>query len=528
MPLIPGGVGFNVGVGGAAAFGGVALIHAPDAAQSLALYLFAPLVEQHEALDWELRATERAAAVAGVADTHAVRDIYADNAETSGLRISLLEPSGAAGNAWSFHRGVNAGNLRFERVADLRVVRLAGEIFNNATTFGQLLAAANAADFISAAYFGGAVDATTVISSAILIPGDGGNFHGGVDGSPAVLEEAISATVDAENEAVVLHIRATDTAGDIKAVVDAVEGLGSDYRGIVAGAVASRVLPWTEDFTLVTVVGGPEGPAGMLTAASRQEVEAARDAARLAAMGAEASAVSAGNARDEAGVDANTARLAKEAAANSSVTAEGYRDGAQVSGVQATAQATLAGTHAGEADADRIAAEAARVAAEAARDQAQAQSGFTDALTNAVTDNVETGITADVSDAGKLDLVVTGTSPVLTHQRYAALTLAHVTVAADFVDADNSASSDSDDIQLPIFAENRFLTFTHRDDLPDPVFIGVKNGQNQIGGFIKLAARLGVPPGADAVQQAQWQHVDGNGEPEVVYPVLSGTVWTIR
>ena len=515
------------GVGGSS-FGGAAPIYAPDAAQSLVAYLFSPIVEEHEVLDWELRASERAAATAAVADTPATRDIYADNAETSGLRISLLEPSGAAGNAWSISRGINSGAIRFESVADLQRIRLAGELFNNVTTFGQILAAVNAVTFISAVYFGGANDATTIVSSGVLIPGGGGNFLGGVDGTPAVAEEAISATADAANRAILLRIRDTDTVGDIKPIIDSVDGLGAEYQGgIVDAAVASRALPWTEPFTLITVVGGPEGPRGlegMLTAADQQAVNAARDAAQASATAAAASAVDADSSETNAETAQATAvaagvasGVARDLAVDARDEAGNARNAAQGSQVQAGQSAT--------------AAEASRLAAEAARDAAQAQSGFTAALTNAVTGNVETGIDATVDGNGKLNLVVTasgGVTPALTHNRYAALTLAHETVAADFVDPDNSASSNSEDVQLPIFTENRFLTFTHQDNLPDPVFIGVKNGQNQIGGFIKLADRLGIPPGASAVQQAQWQHVDGNGEPEVVYPVLSGTVWTIR
>ena len=528
--------------GGDSAFGGSAPIHAPDAAQSLLVYLFSPIVEEHEVLDWELRASERTAAVAGVADTPAVRDIYANNAETAGLRISLLDPSGAAGNAWSFVRGVNAGALRFERVADLQIVRLAGEIFNNATTFGQILAAVNAVDFVSAEYFGGTVDATTVISSAILIPGAGGNFHGGVDGTPAVPEEAISATADAENRAILLRIRTTDTVGDIKPVVDAVEGLGSEYQGgIVDAAIASRALPWAEPFSLVTVVGGPPGPQGTLSAASRQEVEAARDAARAARDAAlvsqqasEAARDTAVNARDEAGVDANTARLAKEAAADSSVAAEGFRDGAGERRDAAIASAMASADSAAAADADRIAAEAAQAAAEAARDAAQATAGFTAALTDAVTGNEETGIDVTVDANGKLNFVVTGggAPPVVAHARYLALTTVDISTlgdaarAAAFVDDDYGASSDTEDITIPVFGENRYLTFTRRADLAAPTFIGVKNGQNQIGGFIQLAAALNVELGGAA--QALWQHVDPNGEAEVVFPILSGEIWTIR
>ena len=62
-----GSAAFGVeGDGGSAAFGGVAPIYAPSAALSLAVYLFSPLVEDHEVLDWELRATERDAAIPAV------------------------------------------------------------------------------------------------------------------------------------------------------------------------------------------------------------------------------------------------------------------------------------------------------------------------------------------------------------------------------------------------------------------------------------------------------------------------------
>ena len=81
MPGFTQGTG---GDGGSAAFGGLAPIWAPDADQSLAVYLFSPIVDDNEVLDWELRASERTAAVAGVADTPATRLLYADAAETSG------------------------------------------------------------------------------------------------------------------------------------------------------------------------------------------------------------------------------------------------------------------------------------------------------------------------------------------------------------------------------------------------------------------------------------------------------------
>ena len=96
------------GAGGSAAFGGVAPVHAPDAAQSLAVYLFSPIVEDHEVLDWELRATERDAAVPAVPAVPAVSatyDAYSDVAGTLGVRLTLLDPTGAAGKRMDIRTG---------------------------------------------------------------------------------------------------------------------------------------------------------------------------------------------------------------------------------------------------------------------------------------------------------------------------------------------------------------------------------------------------------------------------------------
>ena len=142
------------------------------------------------------------------------------------------------------------------------------------------MAAVTASPDVEAVYFGGTTDATTVISGNILIIGGGGNFHNGVDGTPAQPEEAVNVTIDEANRIVQLRIMTTDTLGAVKAVVDAVDGLGSEYfGGRGATDLAGRVLPWTEQFTLVTVVGGPAGPPGSLSAADRQTITDARDQA---------------------------------------------------------------------------------------------------------------------------------------------------------------------------------------------------------------------------------------------------------
>ena len=259
----------------------------------------------------------------------------------------------------------------------------------------------------------------------------------------------------------------------------------------------------------------PEVDMGAVVPAWSEPVEATAEVARLAANAAQAAEVAAEAAQTGA---VAARRLAEDARDE----AGAARNAAQGSQVQSGQSADAAGVSA-------IAAMAARDGAEAARDSAVAHAGVGTALADAVVDNVEEGI--DVTyENGKLNFRVTGggVAPVSDHTRYAALTLAQDAVAADFVDADYSASSETEDILLPNFNENRYLTFTRRADLPDPTFIGVKNGQNQIGGFIKLALRVDLPPGAGAVEQALWQHVDSNGEPEIVFSVLSSTIWTIR
>ena len=295
----------------------------------------------------------------------------------------------------------------------------------------------------------------------------------------------------------------------------------------------------------------------MLTAAARQEVEDARDAwAQTAAAEAAASATAADSsetdaetaqasseaARDTAAVEAAASGVARDAAVAAQTLAQtartlaidardeagAARNDAQGSQIQAGQSATAA---AGSA----AAAAAARAGAEAARDAAQAQTGFTAALTEAVTGNEETGIDVTVDGDGKLNFVVTGgggTPPVTAHTRYLALTTAGISTlndadrAAAFLDDDYGASSDTEDITIPTFTGNRYLTFTRQADLPAPTFIGVKNGQNQIGGFIPLNANLNVELGGAA--QTLWEHVDPDGEAEVVFPVLSGEIWTVR
>ena len=140
-----------------------------------------------------------------------------------------------------------------------------------------------------------------------------------------------------------------------------------------------------------------------------------------------------------------------------------------------------------------------------------------------------TGIAIDRSTPNEITISSTtqgggGTPPVVAHSRYVTVTPTDVVAAADFT-GDHGASSDDDDLILPTFTENSYLTFAYLESRAAPTFIGVKNGQNQIGGFLQLAAAYNVTIGE--TEYVLWQHVDGNGESEVVYPVLSGTEWRI-
>ena len=253
-------------------------------------------------------------------------------------------------------------------------------------------------------------------------------------------------------------------------------------------------------------VESPEENAEQGALAAQAAAEAARNAAGVARDGAVAAQTLAQDARDEAG---------------------SARNAAQSSQIQA-------GQSAAAASASASAAATARAGAEAARDAAQAQTGFTAALTEAVTGNEETGIDVTVDANGKMNFVVTGggTPPVTAHARYLALTTVDISTlgdadrAAAFLDETHGATSETEDITIPVFTENLYLSFTRQAGLAAPTFIGVKNGQNQIGGFIQLAANLNVDLGG--VAQALWQHVDPDGEAEVVFPILSGEIWTIR
>ena len=488
-------------------------------------------------------------AVPAGADTPAQRDIYANNAETAGMRIFLLDPPGAAGNAWTLVRGLNNGALRFESVADVQNIRLAGAIFNFNTTFGQIRQAAEAVAFVRTEYFGGTNDAS-LVDGNILIPGGGGLFHNGADGAPAVPAVPavpahdvpalvpISAFRGLGPEQNVFGVAATADQAAARALLDAyaADAANVDWLAAYNGNLTYLVqLRWDDGTTFLRRnVGGDDwetatdilqGPAG--EDANLAGSLAAQAAAEAAQAGAFASATAAAASEAAADIDRQTAQIASNASQGYAGEGVLSREAAAAFAVAAEDRRAAAAAAAVNAASSAVDAAAAQAAAEAARDQAQAIGGFTDALRAAVEDNTETGIDVTVDANGKLNFEVTGgggAPPVVAHSRYAALTLGANAVAADFTDPDYGANSDTEDIQLPVFAENRYLTFTRRGDLPDPTFIGVKNGQNQIGGFTKLAAR----PVVGGAEQALWEHTDGVGEAEQVFPVLSGTVWTIR
>ena len=245
-----------VEIGGTGAFGGVATLGAQAAKTSgLNVYLFSPIVEAHEALDWELKGITRLA-------TNATKDIYTNVAKTQGIRVTLSDPAGADGNAWRFVRGVATGTPVISRVVAGDEFRLDGTIPAGYLT-SALKALIDVLPQLSSVYFGGETGTTTLFDtlSTEQVFGDPlleeDHFTGGAD----ALDHSI--VVDDTNNEVILYTLATETLGEIATLIEAIDGLAYAYfGGADATTVAARPTPWTEDFDLLTIVSGPAGPAG--------------------------------------------------------------------------------------------------------------------------------------------------------------------------------------------------------------------------------------------------------------------------
>ena len=228
------------GEGGSAAFGGKAVLGATAAKDSgLNVYLFSPLVSTAEALAWDLLARDRDDAVAA---TPARKRIHTNAADSQGILVSLERAGveGVAGNLWQFRRGnVGGAALSIVVFANARVIELQGPTSATYTT-AELFALINAHADLSAVYFGGedgssteAPDFDDTVQNAVVPR----NFFGGVNAIPA---EALGILVDEDAQTVTYRAELTDTLGDVKAAIDAIDGLVSEYFGGADAATLRR------------------------------------------------------------------------------------------------------------------------------------------------------------------------------------------------------------------------------------------------------------------------------------------------
>ena len=338
-------------------------------------------------------------AVPAGADTPATYDLRTNTvAPFMGLRLSLLDPSGADGNAWTFNRGFALGALAFQHVEDIQVIRLVGGILNNVTTLGQIQAAVAAVPFISGAYFGGA-DATTPVNGNNPTFQSGASFIGGVDGAPGVPEIPehdvptlipVSAfiglgpvqnvfgdatTVDQAAARVLLDAYAADAANAAwLAAYNANLDFFVQLRWDDGNTLLRRNVANTNWEDATQVVTGPPGRDANAAAsqAARVGAEAARDAAQVA--------------RDESQAARDESRGARDASIVAQGASEGARDqsqAARVAGVTAQGASEQARDESqgardesqdarDESQTARDASRAARDESQAARDEAQA------------------------------------------------------------------------------------------------------------------------------------------------------------
>ena len=506
MPIILSGAGGRGGGRGSAAFGGVASFGAQTALTSgLMVYLFSPIVSDHEVIDWQLSASER------TLGQNPTKDIWTNSAQTQGIRVTLTNPSGATGNGRRFYQisSDQSGVLRIEYSNQQYSVR--GPVPSGYTA-AQFKALIDAHGDFTSVYFGGETGTTLLFSlNTSIIFGDTNaniTFSGGVN------EEATRILIDTTNRLVRPRIRTTDMLGAVKTAIEATAGLGCEYfGGADENTLAARALAWAEPFSLVTVVGGPEGPPGSLTAADQMVLSDAQAAASASAMAAAASATDADDSETDsetaqaaavaAQTGANTARTGAQAAQTSAETAQAAAETARNGATTAQTEAETAQTEAETAQTEaetaqnaattartgsetaqaaaetarngattaRTGAEAAQAAAEAARDSALAQTGFATAIADAVTGNTETGIDVTYdTGTGKLNFVVSGggTAPVGDHTRRAAIS---TDTTLDQAEYDASTSSTTQTVMMPVWSGNRRF-----------LFIGVPEGEGDITG----------------------------------------------
>ena len=201
-----------------------------------------------------------------IGPTHAHTRLY--TTVDGGILLSLIDPAHDGGNGFSFET-VAGSPLAWAVVPTEERITLT--LPSAGALASAILAAANAHEALSASYFGTETGTTNVL------PARFGRHEmlGGLD------EEEIEVTYAPVASGGIAN---PDTMGDVKAVLDAVDGLSSFYYGgAVAATTANRSTPWehlfeggeTEEIDLISFGLGPEQ--NVFTGADRAAAEAARD-----------------------------------------------------------------------------------------------------------------------------------------------------------------------------------------------------------------------------------------------------------
>ena len=343
-------------------------------------------------------------------------------------------------------------------------------------------------------------------------------------------------------------------AGVTEALAEAVR-IGYDLTLTFVYFDTTRDMVWTFDVTdTITAaawhqvnpagagIAGPPGLNGVVDASAAQvfvdEAEAAQTAAEAAQVAAEAArnnavsiesfvtrdrndtavfrnqAEASATEAETSATEANSASSSAEASSTSATNAENIteqlRDQAATFAVNATIAEGAAEDAQAEAEIAKAAAEAAQVAAEAAAADAADQEGHLAAIQGYIDDGTQTGATLELTDAGELNLDITGgggtPTPVGTHLRYFGWSSDQALETTDFALANNYQV---DAGEWPTTPVNAYPWFAVPESVGAP--IGLRrppNPDNQILAFTRQTGTVD----------------DIGGEAHIVY--YGNSLWT--
>lgn len=218
-------------------------------------------------------------------------------------------------------------------------------------------------------------------------------------------------------------------------------------------------------------------------AAGRDADATQSQAARAGAEAAQTAAEAAQTASESARTGAEAAQTASESARDASVVARGEAVVAGTAAMAARSDAQAAETNAETAETNAAgsatAASASASAAATSAANAAAQSGFSQSMQDALTDNTESG--ADLTFVnGKLNISVTG-ALVPDHTRYLA-----VSEDDTITDAEFSVTSTTNTLTAPTYVGNRIWAFAIPTTVADPPGVHIAgNSINQLNLFEK-------------------------------------------